>query len=231
MKFLIGAALVGGTMTIAAGAQAYWGAPWGGPWSEPGWGGGPWTEPGWGGGPWTEPGWGGGPWAEPDYPYSGYGQALDRTHARQREMRDHRAAMRSVARMLAGQRSFDRAKAIGLAREIEASSGENLMQLFQPGDWQMSPLSRARIGDDMETFEARAEALKEAAAALADALEKQPGGEATRAGRPVTPGWGIAGPYSRRGELGAVTPQVFEAYTTLRATCHGCHADFRSAWR
>jgi cytochrome c556 len=222
IKFLIGAALVGGTMTIAAGAQAYWGAPWGGPWSEPGWGGGRWAEPGWGGGPWAEPG----------YPYSGYGPALDRTHARQREMRDHRDAMRSVARMLSGQRSFDRAKAIGLAREIEASSGENLMQLFQPGDGQSSPLSRAMIGDDMETFKARAEALKEAAGALADALEKQPAGEAFRAGRAFSPEWGMGGPYSRRrGEGGALAPQVFEAYTKLRATCHGCHADFRSAWR
>ena len=212
IKFLIGAALVGGTMTITAGAQAYWGGPWGGPWSEPGWGGGRWTEPG--------------------YPFSGYGPALDRTHARQREMRDHRAAMRSVARMLSGQRRFDRAKAIGLAREIEASSGENLVQLFQSGNWQSSPLSRARVGDDMESFKARAEALKEAAAALADALEKQPVGEGIRVGRAYSPDWGMGGPYSRRrGEGGALTPQVFDAYTQLRATCHGCHADFRSAWR
>jgi len=104
IKLLIGAALIGGTMTIGAGAQAYWDAPLGGPWSDPGWGGGPWSEPG--------------------YPYSGYGPARDRTHARQREMRDHRAATQSVARMLSGQRRFDRAKAIGLAREIEASAGE-----------------------------------------------------------------------------------------------------------
>ena len=116
IKFLIGAALVGGTMTIAAGAQAYWGAPWGGPWSEPGWGGGPWTEPG--------------------HPYSGYGPALDRTHARQREMRDHRAAMRSVARMLSGQRRFDRAKAIGLAREARHAVERVplLRELRSPGD-------------------------------------------------------------------------------------------------
>ena len=51
IKSLIYAAFVGGALSIAAGAQAYWGDPWGGPWSEPGWGGGPWTEPGWGGGP------------------------------------------------------------------------------------------------------------------------------------------------------------------------------------
>jgi cytochrome c556 len=147
-------------------------------------------------------------------------------------MRDHRAATQSVARMLSGQRRFDRAKAIGLAREIEASAGENMAQLFQPGDSQRSPLSRARIGEEMETFKTRAEALKAAAGELAVALEEQPGAEDIRAGRAWSPDWGMAAPYSRRRTAGgAVTPQVFDAYTKLRATCHGCHANFRSAWR
>ncbi|MEA3244027.1 MAG: cytochrome c [Pseudomonadota bacterium] len=209
IKFLIGAALVGGTMTVGAGAQAYWGDPWGGPRSEPG------------------------------YPYSGYGPGLDRTHERQSEMHDHKAAMQSVARMLSGRRTFDRAEAIGLAREIEASAGENLMRLFKPGDWRRSPLSRARIGDDLETFKAHAEALKEAAGELADELEKQPGAEDIRAGRAWSPDWrrsrrglGMGDTYSRwRNEGGAVTKEVFDAYTKLRATCHGCHANFRSPWR
>ena len=212
IKFLIGAALVGGTMTIGAGAQGYWGPSWGGPWSEPGWGGGPWSESG--------------------YPYSGYGRSLDRMHERQSEMRDHRAAMQSVARMLSGQRSFDRAKAIGLAREIEASAGENMARLFKPGDWRRSPLTRARIGDEIETFKANADALKQAAGELADALEKQPSAEDVRAGRAWSRDWGMGGPYSRwRNERRAVTQQVFDAYTKLRATCHGCHANFRSARR
>ena len=220
IKFLIGAALVGGTMTVGAGAQAYWGDPRGGPWSEPGGGGGPWSEPG--------------------YPYSGYGPGLDRTHERQSEMHDHKAAMQSVARMLSGRRTFDRAEAIGLAREIEASAGENLVQLFKPGDWRKSPLSRARIGDDMETFKAYAEALKEAAGELADELEKQPSAEDIRAGRAWSPdwrrsrrGWGMGDdPYGRwRNEGGAVTKEVFDAYTNLSATCRGCHANFRSPWR
>lgn len=199
-------------MTIGAGAQGYWGPSWGGPWSEPGWGGGPWSEPG--------------------YPYGGYGQSLDRMHERQREMRDHRAAMQSVARMLSGQRNFDRAKAIGLAREIEASAGENMARLFKPGDWQRSPLTRARIGDEMETFKANADALKQAAGELADALEKQPSAEDVSAGRAWSPDWGMGGPHSRwRNERRAVTQQVFDAYTKLRATCHGCHANFRSARR
>ena len=212
IKFLIRAALVGVTMTIGAAAQAYWGDPWGGPWSEPGWGGGPWSEPG--------------------YPFSGYGPALDRMHERQREMRDHRATMQSVSRMLSGRRTFDRAKAIGLAREIEASAGENLARLFKPGDWRRSPLSRARIGDDMQAFKARAQALKEAAGELADELEKRPSAEDIRAGRAWSPDWGMGGRYSRwRNQGGAVTKQVFDAYTKLRATCNGCHANFRSAWR
>jgi cytochrome c556 len=212
IKFLIGAALVGGTMTTGAGAQGYWGPSWGGPGPEPGWGGGPWSESG--------------------YPYSGYGRSLDRMHERQSEMRDHRAAMQSVARMLSGQRSFDRAKAIGLAREIEASAGENMARLFKPGDWPRSPLTRARIGDEMETFKANADALKQAAGELADALEKQPSGEDVRAGRAWSPDWGMGGRYSRwTNERRAVTQQVFDAYTRLRATCHGCHANFRSARR
>ena len=210
IKFLIGAALVGGTMTVGAGAQAYGGDPWGGPWSEPG------------------------------YPYSsGYGPGLDRTHERQSEMRDHKAAMQSVARMLSGRRTFDRAEAISLAREIEASAGENLVPLFKASDRRRSPLSRARIGDDMETFKAHAEALKEAAGELANELEKQPSAEDIRAGRAWSPDWrrsrrggGMGDPYSRwRNEGGAVTKEVFDAYTKLRATCHGCHANFRSPWR
>ena len=229
IKFLIGAALVGGTMTVGAGAQAYWGDPWGGPGSEPDWGGGPWSEPDWGGSPWSEPG----------YPYGGYGPSLDRTHERQSEMHDHKAAMQSVARMLSGRRTFDRAEAIGLAREIEASAGENLVRLFKPGDWRRSPLSRARIRDDMETFKVYAEALKEAAGELADELEKQPSAEDIRAGRAWSPdwrgsrrGWSMGDRYSRwRNEGGAVTKGVFDAYTKLRATCQGCHANFRSPWR
>ena len=232
MKFLIGVAFVGGTLTVGTGAQGYWGGPWGGPWSEPGWDAGPWGEPGGGAGPWAEPGWGGAPWAEPGYPYSGHGAALDRMHARQRDMRDHRAAMQSVARMLSGERRFDRAKAIGLAREIEASAGANMAQLFRPGESQRTPLSRARIGEEMEAFKTQAEALKAAAGELADALEKQPAADDIRAGRAWSPDWGMGGRHARwRGEGGAVTPQVFDAYTKLRATCHGCHANFRSSWR
>jgi len=234
IKFLLGAAAIGATMTIGASAYAYWGDGWGAPWSEPGWGGGPWSEPGgWGGGPLSQPGWGGGPWSEPGFPSSGYGGALDRTHERQSAMLDHKAAMQAVARMLSGRRSFDRAEAVGLARQIEASAGDNLTRSFAPGDWRRSPLSRARIAPgDMETFKANADALKQAAGELADALEQQPSAEDVRAGRAWSPNWRMGGPYSGWGnEGGAVTPEAFAAYRRLQATCYSCHANFRSAWR
>lgn len=220
-KLLIGAAFVGAATMIAASAQAYWGDPWRGPRSGPGWGNGAWSERG--------------------YPYSGYGAALDRTHERQSTMQDHRAAMRSVARMLSGQRNFDRAEAIGLAREIEAGAGENLTRLFKSGDWRRSPLSRARVGDDMDTFKAKADALKAAAGELADALEKQPSAEDFRAGRAWSPdwrrsarGWGMGGPYRYgrwRNEGGTVTKEAYDAFHKLQATCYGCHVNFRSPGR
>jgi cytochrome c556 len=152
-------------------------------------------------------------------------------HERQREMYDHKAAMQAVERMLSGRRSFDRAKAIGLARQIEASAGANLTRLFGPGDWRMSPLSRARI-DDMEAFQANADALQQAAGQLADALQRQPNVEDIRAGRAWSPDWGMAGPYRRWGSGGgAVSKDVLDAYNNLQATCYGCHANFRSRRR
>lgn len=221
IKFLINVALIGGTMTLGASAQAYWGAPWGGPW-----GGGP------SGGPW-----GGGPWHGPGYPSRGYDLARDRTHERQREMHDHKAAMQSVARMLSGQRTFDRAEAVDLVREIESSAGENLTRLFKSGDSRRSPLSRARV-DDMETFKANAEALKEAAGELADELEKEPRAEDIRSGQAMLPGRdrsmhrGMGDRYSRgRSEGGAVTTEVYGAFTKLLGTCNGCHENFRTPRR
>jgi cytochrome c556 len=208
-------------MTLGASAHAYWGGPWGGPW---------------GGGPWGGP-WGGAPWYGSGYPYRGHEPARDRTHERQREMHDHKAAMRSVARMLSGQRTFDRAEAVGLVREIEASAGENLTRLFKPGDSRRSPLSRARV-DDMDTFKASAEALKEAAGELAGELEKEPSAEDIRAGQAMSPGWdhsmrrGRGDRYSRgSGGGGAVTTEVFGAFTKLLGTCNGCHENFRTPWR
>jgi cytochrome c556 len=152
-------------------------------------------------------------------------------------MHDHKAAMQSVARMLSGRRTFDRAEAVDLVREIEASAGENLTQLFKPGDSRRSPLSRAKI-DDMDTFKANAEALKEAAGELADELEKEPSAEDIRTGKAMSPGWGrsmrrgIGDHYSRgRSEGGAVTTEVFGAYTKLLGTCNGCHENSRTTWR
>lgn len=216
IKILVGVALIGGAMTLGASAQAYWGGPWGGP----------------SGGPWR-----GAPWYGPGHHHRGHEQARERTHERQRQMHDHKAAMQSVARMLSGQRSFDRAEAVDLVREIEASAGENLTRLFKPGDSRGSPLSRARV-DDMDTFKANAEALKEAAGELADKLEMEPSAEDIRTGQAMSPGRdrsvrrGIGDPYNRgRNEGGAVTTEAFGAFTKLLGTCNGCHENFRAPWR
>ena len=97
-RFLISSAFLGVTVTIGASAQAYWGGPWGGPGRGPAYG------------------------------YGHPGPAdLDRTHQRQSRMRDHRAAMQDLGNMLSGRRNFNRVEAVQLAREIEASSGENLV--------------------------------------------------------------------------------------------------------
>jgi cytochrome c556 len=208
IKHFVCAAALGGMMAAATGAQAYWGGP----------------RPA--------------PWSGADFPGGAYGPGLDRMRQRQNEMQDHKAAMHTVGRMLAGQRNFDRAEAIRLARTIEASSGENLVGSFESGDQRGNPLSRARIGQNMEAFTAQAEALKQAAADLANALEQQPSSADVWSGRAWSPDWyrsrgnrWMRGPYGGGYDNDAVTPEALEAYNRMRATCHGCHAGFRSPWR
>ncbi len=218
LRILISAVAFGGAMTFGAGAVAYWGGPWDGDWGGPG------------GGPW-----GGGPY----YPYGGYG-GRDLIHQRQVEMRDHEQAMRDVGHMLSGRRPFDRVEATRLAREIEATAGENLWRMFRPGDWRMGSRSSSIIWGDMDRFKSHAEALKAAAGQLADELEKRPTAEEYAGGKAVVPDWRLerygaapweGGPYSRWGNRGgAVTKEVYDAYLKLEDTCHGCHANFRSPW-
>jgi cytochrome c556 len=149
-------------------------------------------------------------------------------------MRDHSTDMRSLARMLSGRRHFNRAEAIGLARQIEASAGENLTQMFKPGgDWRSDRFSRARVGNELEVFKHHATAMKWAAGELADQLEKQPSAEDIRAGLAWSPDWGRGDPYRSRGrdQRGALTREVFTAYSNLKATCSNCHANFRAERR
>jgi len=159
-------------------------------------------------------------------------------------MRDHQRTMRDLDRMLSGRHPFNRAEATRMAREIEASAGENLWRLFRPGDWREGSRSTAIIWGDMDSFKSRAEALKAAAGELADELEKRPTAEDYTEGRAVMPDWRTqfgdapwergpwdGGPYSQWGNRGgAVSKEAYDAYLKLRDTCHSCHASFRSPW-
>jgi cytochrome c556 len=143
-------------------------------------------------------------------------------------------AMQSLARMLSGRRTFNRAEAIGLARQIEASAGENLTQLFAPGgNWRRSSPGRARVGNDIDVFKHYAIAMKWAAGELADQLEKQPSAEDIRTGLAWSPDWGRGDPYRSRGRNNseALTREVFTAYNNLQTTCNNCHANFRTERR
>jgi cytochrome c556 len=212
IRYIVGAAVLGGMMAIGTSANAYWGGPRTAPWSGSG------------------------------YPGGGYPQGFDRMHQRQTTMQNHKSAMHAVGRMLAGQRNFDRAEAIRLARAIQASAGEDMMNMFKPGDQRGNPLSRAMIGENMAAFGAQAEAMEQAAGDLADALETQPSPEDIWAGRAWSADWyrsrgnrGRRGPYGAYGgpdyDNDAVTMEALGAYNRLRATCHGCHAGFRSPRR
>ena len=82
----------------------------------------------------------------------------------------------------------------------------------------------------MQALKANADALKQAAANLATALEQQPATQDSSAARAWSPR--MRGPYGRWArQQEEITPQVQEAFTALRATCHSCHASLRSGWR
>ena len=73
---------------------------------------------------------------------------------------------------------------------------------------------------------------------LAAELGKEPSAEDIRTGQAMSPGWncsmrrGVGGTYGRgRSEGGAVTMEVYSAFTKLLGTCNGCHENFRTFWR
>jgi cytochrome c556 len=139
-------------------------------------------------------------------------------------MSSHNEAMNDLADMLYGGYRFDREEAIKLAREIEAASGSNLMRYFHPGAiaTEGSRTTPAFWGNEA-TFKVNADALKAAARALAEELEKRPEKEKAvypSQGRRYYPRW-------RDLESDPVSPEVWTKFKNVGSTCQSCHRGFR----
>ncbi|RMG34422.1 MAG: cytochrome c [Gammaproteobacteria bacterium] len=146
---------------------------------------------------------------------------------RKRFMEGHQEALNDLAAMLYGGKGFDRTEAIKLARKIEGGSGINLMRFFPPGSapaWGSRALPS--IWTRQEDFQAKADALGQAAAALAEELAKVPDPkQAIYLPKPNAP-------FECRDRDDPqckvpVSPGVWEKFNKLSATCQGCHLGFR----
>jgi cytochrome c556 len=189
-------------------------------WRGPGWG-----HPYWGAPYPAAPAWGPGTGpmqAPPAYPYylpprrlNSYDRTMMRLR-RQRQMDNHNDAMEELGDMLYGRYIFDREEAIKLAREIEASAGDALIHNFHPGSIAQdgSHATPAFWGNE-KTFKANADALKTAAAALAEELEKRPGKDEG----PVYP--------KRSSDDDPISKEIWSRYNAVASTCRACHATFR----
>lgn len=191
----------------------YWGAPVAGPgWGAPAWGPGYYR-------PWVAP---------PAHFWYPRLPSYDRSRmkqGRQRQMDNFDDAMNDLRDMLYGGADFDRTRAIQLTRKIEATSGHALTGNFHPGAVVTtgSRTSPALWGNE-EAFKANAEALRNAAGALADELAKKPSEEQ-----------GAVYLSQRSEEFGRnkeynevpVSPQIWKKFNTLSDSCVACHSAFR----
>ena len=164
--------------------------------------------------------WYGVPWYRP------YGSGA-MTYERQNIMRGHGYDMTELSQMLDGRRAFNRAEATRLAREIEKGLGEELLQQYAPGavvaGTRTAPWTWRHFGQ----FEAMADGARETAKRLAEELENEPTGEQVREQGAWVTG---ARPGVRRWRHldGLVSVGTIQAYSQLRATCTGCHWQFRT---
>jgi cytochrome c556 len=243
-------ATVAGLSVISSGPILAWGDSFsfGDSWNED-FGKSSWSTPDWGtsytygkrrwarpyyGGPTT---WGRPTWGGPTY-YSRPGgsfypppriNSYDRTimkNNRQSMMSEHDSAMDHLADMLYGRYRFDREDAIDYAREIENDSGLNLVRNFHPGSVATDGSHTApTLWGNEQSFRAYAEALRTAAKALREELEKRPA-EGENAMYPrrdkgfdYRPRFGT--------EDDPISPDVMDKFNDLAATCITCHSYFR----
>ena len=208
-------------------------------WSTPNWGTSYSYPSGFGGrrGGWGSPMWGGRNWGSPGYyrPPTGYYypppriNSYDRTTMRLRRqglMSKHDDAMDSLADMLYGRYRFDREDAIDYARQIENDSGLNMVRDFHPGSVVTDGSHTApTLWGNEQTFRANADALRVAAEALRQELEKQPKeGEGAMYPR-RDKGFDYRPRYGTDDD--PISSDVFDKFNDLAATCIACHSYFR----
>lgn len=188
----------------------------------------------------SNPNWGNRNWGAPAYrpaypapqpyarPYS-YVPSYDRWNMRDRRqklMSDHDDAMDDLSDMLYGGYRFDRQEAIELAKQIEASSGEILTRDFHPGAVATSGSNTAPAAmTNQDVFKANAQALKKTAGELAAELSRTPeAGEQVMYSRN---GRGFSYRRIRGEDSEPLSPQIFNKFNALAATCNSCHSYFR----
>lgn len=164
--------------------------------------------------------WYGGPWYRP------YGSGA-MVYKRQDIMRSHGYDMTELAQMLDGRRAFNRAEATRLARDIEKGFGDDLLSQYAPGTVVAGTRTAPWTWGQFGQFKAMADGARETAKRLAEGLENAPTNEQVREqGAWVTgarPGLG-----RWRHLDGLVSIAGIQAYDQLRATCSGCHWQFRT---
>ena len=164
--------------------------------------------------------WYGGPWYRP------YASGAV-TYERQNMMRGHGYTMQELATMFEGRRMFNRDEAVRLARELESGFGDNLIRNYPPGAVVAGSRTLPSTWNNFGAFKGYAEASKQSAARLAEALEKEPTAQDVQKQGVWVPGPRM-GYGDRRHRLeGLVSMEAIQEYSRLNATCHSCHMLFR----
>jgi cytochrome c556 len=175
---------------------------------------------------WAAPGAQGRPWIAPNgayfYPRLPYFERNRRIDRRQSHMAGFGNATDELGAMLYGNLGFDRARAISLARRIEAYASANMVDDFHPGAIAAyrSNTTLALWGNP-ETFRRNAQALKAAAAVLADQFEQEP-----TSGAVSLPQRGYRQSQTSVEQV-KVSPQVWKSFNAMTSVCDNCHRGYR----
>jgi cytochrome c556 len=171
------------------------------------------------------------PWIAPNgmyfYPRLPYFQRQRMIDQRQDEMASRANSLQQLGAMLYGNEGFDRARAIKMARSIEATSGEVLADKFHPGSVvSYDSNTTLTLWGSPDAFRARALQMQISARALAEELEKQPTAEEGAVFVAKSRGY-----YGQPADKVAVSPGIWEKFNTLSAECAACHREYRGYGR